>query len=219
MLEVCTPTEFTIMRTANPALQESTFHESAMESDRSTVMTINGTIAKTGILTALLLVAAGLAWTVIFPQGVGKGNPVRFNYAIGFAVGGALASLLVAVVLYFSSRLAPMLAPVYAVCEGLFLGSISGLFGMQYQGIVLQAALLTAGVLGAMLLAYSTGVVRATEKFKMGVIAATGAVCMVYIRLEPFRSWRSVHPLGRANRHWLLGHRDRNRGTELGTRL
>jgi uncharacterized YccA/Bax inhibitor family protein len=168
------------MRTANPALQERTFHESAMSSDRAGVMTINGTVAKTGILTALLLAAAGLSWAVIFPNGVGS-RTIQFNYAILFLAGGGIGALILSIVLFFSQRLAPALAPVYAVCEGLFLGALSGLVGMQYQGIVLNAALLTAGVLGVMLLLYSTGIIRATEKFKTGVLAATGAVCVVYL--------------------------------------
>lgn len=81
----------------------------------------------------------------------------------------------------FSPKTAPVAAPIYAAFEGMFLGAISGLISGQFQGIVLQAAMLTVGVLVAMLLAYSSGLVRATEKFKMGVLAATGAVCMVYL--------------------------------------
>jgi len=39
---------------------------------------------------------------------------------------------------------------------------------------------LTFAVLFVLLLAYKTGIVRATRGFKLGVIAATGAVMLVY---------------------------------------
>ncbi len=169
------------MRTSNPALSEKTFYEESFAFDRSNVMTINGTVAKTGFLTAILLAAAGVAWMMIFPMGVGKDLPVRGNYAIGFLLGGLLGGLIAGIVLMFNHKIAPIVAPIYAICEGLFLGALSGLVSGPYQGIVLQAAMLTVGVLITMLLAYTAGLVRATEKFRTGVIAATGAVCLVYL--------------------------------------
>lgn len=171
------------MRTANPALNDKAFVEEAYASGRSGVhaMTVNGAVAKTGFLTAILLAAAGVAWMAIFPMGVGKDLPVRGDYALGFVAGGLIGGLIAGLVMIFSPKTAPVAAPVYAAFEGLFLGAISGLISGQFQGIVLQAAMLTVGVLVAMLLAYTSGLVRATEKFKMGVLAATGAVCMVYL--------------------------------------
>ena len=55
------------------------------------------------------------------------------------------------------------------------------MFERQFHGIVLTAVLLTCGVLAAMLAAYMTGVIRATEKFKAGVFAATGGICLFYL--------------------------------------
>jgi uncharacterized YccA/Bax inhibitor family protein len=84
-------------------------------------------------------------------------------------------------------------APLYAIAEGVFLGAISGLYAENFattdgQGgielntcLVMQAIMLTFGVLAAMLLAYTTRLIKPTEKFKTGVIAATGAVCLVYL--------------------------------------
>ena len=40
---------------------------------------------------------------------------------------------------------------------------------------------MTFGTLACMLVAYRLGVIRATERFKLGVIAATGAICLVYM--------------------------------------
>ncbi|QEL17358.1 Bax inhibitor-1/YccA family protein [Limnoglobus roseus] len=171
------------MRTANPALNDRAFYTESRSMDRSNVMTVNGAVAKTGFLTALLLAAAGVSWHLIFPMGVGAGGTTDVNrdYALGLTAGGLIGGLLASLVIIFSPRSSPIAAPIYAVCEGLFLGALSGFVSGQYQGIVLQAGLLTVGVLAVMLLAYSSGVIRATEKFKLGVIAATGAICMVYL--------------------------------------
>lgn len=173
------------MRTANPALNDAAFESEAMSAGRSSVMTVNGAVMKTGVLVALLLAAAGVSWAFCFPHGVGAGfDPVKDvnrNFAIAAVLGGALVGFLCALVLCFSPKLAPALAPVYAVAEGLFLGAISGLYAARFPGIAMQAALLTAGVLAVMLMLYSAGIVRATEKFKTGVIAATGAIFLVYL--------------------------------------
>src|SRR5678815_2530164 len=45
----------------------------------------------------------------------------------------------------------------------------------------IQAVGLTFGVLAALLLAYRSGLVRATENFKLGVVAATGGVAILYL--------------------------------------
>jgi uncharacterized YccA/Bax inhibitor family protein len=70
---------------------------------------------------------------------------------------------------------------VYAAMQGLFLGAISAVFEAVYPGIVIQALALSVGVLAVMLFLYGTGIIRATEKFRIAVVAATGAVCLVYV--------------------------------------
>ena len=74
-----------------------------------------------------------------------------------------------------------MTAPLYALAEGLFLGGVSSLFEARFPGIVMQAVLLTFGTLFALLMAYRSGLVRATENFKLGVVAATGGIALVYL--------------------------------------
>lgn len=167
------------MRTANPALDDRVFEAASVEGGRSNVMTVNGAVVKTGVLTALLVAAGGLAWTLVHPtDGSMAYDPA---YRALFGIGAPIAAFIVALVTCFAPRVSPVTAPLYAALEGLFLGAVSSFFAVQYQGIVLQAALLTTGTLAVMLLAYSSGLIRATEKFKLGVIAATGAVCLVYL--------------------------------------
>jgi uncharacterized YccA/Bax inhibitor family protein len=92
-----------------------------------------------------------------------------------------LAGLVLALFTIFKKEWSAFTAPAYAVAEGLSLGAVSALFEVRYPGIVLQAVGLTFGTLAALLVAYKTGVIKATENFKLGVVAATGAIALFYL--------------------------------------
>jgi uncharacterized YccA/Bax inhibitor family protein len=70
---------------------------------------------------------------------------------------------------------------LYALAEGTFLGAISAIFEVQYHGIVLQAVMASIGVLVVMLFLYRSGVIKVTQKFRMGVFAATGGIMLLYL--------------------------------------
>ena len=92
-----------------------------------------------------------------------------------------LGALGVAILTIFKPNLARFTAPVYALLEGAFLGAISGLYNAAYDGIVVQAVGLTIGVFAVMLFLYATRIIKVTEKLRMGIVAATGAVFLVYM--------------------------------------
>jgi uncharacterized YccA/Bax inhibitor family protein len=92
-----------------------------------------------------------------------------------------LGGLGVAVLTIFKPKLARFTAPAYALLEGALLGAISALFNTAYDGIVLQAVALTVGVFAIMLFLFATKVIRVTDKLRMGIVAATGAVALVYL--------------------------------------
>ena len=71
--------------------------------------------------------------------------------------------------------------PIYAILEGLALGSISFLYNSQYEGIVLQAVALTILVLFSMLFAYRSKIIKPTENFKLGVFSAISAIMLLYL--------------------------------------
>ena len=96
------------------------------------------------------------------------------------AIGG-IAGFVVALVTVFKPTWSPITAPVYALLEGLLIGGVSALMEAQFHGIVIQAVALTFGTCLAMLMAFKTGLIRATENFKMGVVAATGGIAVFYI--------------------------------------
>lgn len=172
-----------MIRSGNPALKESTFLDlgsGTVVSRDAGAMTLNGTVNKTGILLLLSVLTAAFAWTqsvVTSPDGTAMVAPGVTIYALAGAIGG----FILAMVTVFKKTWSPVTAPLYALVEGFFLGAISAVFELKYPGIVFQAVVLTFGTLGALLAAYRSGLIRATENFKLGVVAATGGIALVYL--------------------------------------
>ena len=137
------------------------------------MMTLQGTVNKTAILLSLALLSAFWVWRQFFIYE----SPQISMYLWGGAIGGFIAAM----VAIFKPTTAPIVAPIYALLEGLFLGGISSFMEARFPGIVIQAVGLTFGTLFALLFAYKSGLIRATENFKLGVAAATGGVFMMYM--------------------------------------
>lgn len=167
------------MRSGNPALQESTFLDlgtgTVVRNDAGT-MSLNGTVNKTGILLLLTVLTAAYAWSQTMTP-TGEVAPGAGIYLWGGMIGG----LVLALITVFKKTWSPITAPLYAVVEGFFLGSISAIYNAQFQGIVMQAVMLTFGIMFALLFAYRSGLIKATENFKLGVVAATGGVALIYL--------------------------------------
>jgi uncharacterized YccA/Bax inhibitor family protein len=159
-----------LMRTSNPALNEKAFKGQVAIGE---AMTLQGTVNKTGLL--LLCVVATAAWT----WGLSHSNTPEAVYP--WMIGGFVGGFVVALVTIFKQSWSPITAPIYALLEGFALGGISAIFERTYHGIAIQAVGLTFGTLFVMLLAYKTGVIRATHRFKIGVIAATGGIMVFYL--------------------------------------
>jgi uncharacterized YccA/Bax inhibitor family protein len=98
-----------------------------------------------------------------------------------YLLGGCIGGFVVALIIIFCNKTAPLLSPVYAILEGVCLGAITAMFEYMYPTIGLQAVALTAGVFISLLGLYVFRIVKATENFKMGVIAATGGICLFYL--------------------------------------
>ena len=158
------------MRSGNPALTAETFSGFPTVADDQ-VMTITGTVNKTILSLLILLITASYVW------GRGPSDP----YFTIFTMVGVFGGLVVAIATAFKQTWAPLTTPLYAGREGLALGGISVGFEAAYPGIVSQAVFLTFGTLGALLMAYRSGMIQATENFKLGVVAATGGIGLVYL--------------------------------------
>lgn len=158
------------MESSNPVLKSSVFEGLREDTSR---MTINGTITRTLILLVLVVSSALFTWSKVMAGDVAG--------AVPWMIGGGIGGLVFCLITCFAQRAAPVTAPIYAVCEGLLLGALSAFMQARYQGIVLQAVLLTMGTLFGLLFAYRAGLIRATEKFKLGVFAATIGIMVVYL--------------------------------------
>ncbi len=163
-----------MMRTANPALNAKTFAPVVTRTVENR-MTLEGTVNKTGVLLLLLLIAASFTWSRFFD------NERVAATVTPWMLLGLVGGLVFALATIFKKTWAPVTAPAYAICEGLLLGGLSSILEARYPGIVIQAVGLTFGTLFALLLAYKSGLIKATENFKLGVVAATGAIFVVYL--------------------------------------
>lgn len=154
----------------NPTLNENTFGR--VSARGAGEMTVNGTIYRTAALLFLVACGAIYTWENFMRNGA---------EAVPWVIGGAIGGLIFALVTCFKMNWAPVTAPLYAVCEGLLLGGISAMTEQRFPGIVFQAVVLTFGVMLAMLTAYRLGLVRATDKFRAGLFAATGGIALLYL--------------------------------------
>jgi uncharacterized YccA/Bax inhibitor family protein len=160
-----------LFKTSNPALNENTFEGRVAVAGEA--MTLQGTVNKTGVLLLCVVVTAAWTWGIAHSQAP--------EAALPWMTGGLVGGLVFALVTIFKKEWSPITSPIYALCEGLVLGGISALLERTYPGIAIQAMGLTFGVTAVMLMLYRTGVLRATPKFTVGVVAATGGIFVVYM--------------------------------------
>ena len=163
-----------VLKTSNPAFRDSMYRGQGMQAAYGETMTVEGTIHRTGIL--LLCVLATAFWT--WSKFLTTRDPA--DVAIPLMV-GVFGGLIMALVTTFKKEWSPITAPIYALLEGMALGGISAIVDVKYPGIAIQSVGLTFGTCFCLLAAYRSGVIRATQKFTMGVVAATGGICVVYL--------------------------------------
>lgn len=165
-------------KSSNPVMKEQVFaQETSQVLDQDLAqsgeavqyerMTTQGAINKSFLLFAILLMSSIVGYVYASPV---------------LLIGGAIGGLIIVVIATFRKKNAPVLAPLYAAVEGLFVGSVTAIYAASaYGGIILQAVTLTFALLFLMLFIYKTGIIKVTNKFRTGVIMATGAVFVVYL--------------------------------------
>jgi uncharacterized YccA/Bax inhibitor family protein len=160
-------------------------------------MTLQGTVNKTGFL--LFCVSGTAAWTWWIAQ---SQTP---QAALPWMMGGLIAGFIFSMVTIFKKEWSPVTASIYALCEGLALGGLSALLERAYPGIAIQALGLTLGVTAVMLVLYTSGALRATPKFTIGVVAATGGIFLVYLADMILRLFGRQVPLLNSSGPWGIG--------------
>jgi uncharacterized YccA/Bax inhibitor family protein len=168
-----------LLKTSNPALGDNTFKGqygggSGGLVDAADRMTLNGTVNKTGILLICALASAGYTWHMFTEAG-------NFQAVAGLMMVGLLGGFVASMVTIFKKEWSAVTAPIYALLEGLALGGLSAAINSRYPGIGIQAVSLTFGTLFVLLIAYRSGVIKVTAKFRLGVIAATGGIFFFYL--------------------------------------
>jgi uncharacterized YccA/Bax inhibitor family protein len=154
--------------TSNPVLTNKAFEVQADGQQ----MTIQGTVNKSIFLFLLLLITASLSWRLAEYDASLLATLLWPSAIVGFVL---------ALITIFAKKYSMITAPLYVAAQGFFLGAISMVYSTLYSGIVIQAVLLTASILGVMLLAYKTGIIKATQKFRSGMMIATGGIAIVYL--------------------------------------
>lgn len=169
-----------IGRSANPALTKNTFTQFMSHTANERTMTIQGTVTKSFILLILVLLGAFYTWNMFFDAVDSQQGLARI---LPWMIGGGIGGFVVALITIFKKTWAQYTAPVYGLLEGLFLGGLSAMVEMQFKGqaLVMQAVALTFATLFVLLAAYKSGLIKVTQNFRLGVVAATGGIFLVYM--------------------------------------
>ena len=168
-----------LTKSSNPIFGRSVFDRVQTGSQEGN-MTVEGTVNKTGLMLLILTFAAVFTWRKFFAAYDYSGTEAALSAVSVWLIVGGIGGFITALVTVFGPRRAGITAPIYAVFEGVFLGGISALFESMYGGIVMRAVALTFGVFFSLLMLYRSGKIRATGKFRMGIMAATGGIALVY---------------------------------------
>lgn len=163
------------MSSSNPFVGQNAFVKSKQQdlgiskSSSDGFMTIQGAVNKSLILTGILIISAMVAAFVL-------------PFSMPLFYGSMFIGMGLAIASFMKPTWSPITAPLYAIVEGVFVGAISGFFAeMIDPSIVLNAVLLTTLCLASMLVAYKTGLIKATKKFRAIITTATGAIMMIYL--------------------------------------
>lgn len=174
-----------LFKSGNPTLGENKFRSTVLDSVvlHENAMTIKGTLQKFGFLFLMVLGSSFYSWKE-FAEG-GNVSPMLWT--------GAIGGLIVAIVLVFKPMWSPFLAPLYALLQGLFIGAISAMYNSAFAemapNIIINAVGLTFGVAAGMYLLYSFRIIKATEKFKSVIIAATVGIGIFYLLVIVLRAF------------------------------
>lgn len=160
------------MRTTNPALNDRAFQDARSISGEA--MTLQGTVNKAGVLLICVIATAAWTWNLFT-------HSHSTQTVMPLALVGGIGGFIFAMVTIFKKEWAGVTAPIYALLEGLVLGGISAMLELRFPGIAIQAVSLTFGTLVILLLAYRSGLIPVTEKFRLGIVAATGGIALFYI--------------------------------------
>lgn len=161
---------------SNPVLGERSFRSSFDTSlEGSHAMTVNGTIIKTCFLGLFMALTFAYTW---YLQIAGFADKVAI-----LRMAGTIGGLVLVLFISFGpkNRFLAITTPLYAMCQGLFLGSYSALVNQYFPGVVSQAAIGTILALFGMFALYKSKIIKCTDTFKMVIINSTFVIFCIYL--------------------------------------
>lgn len=158
-------------KSSNPIFGEKLYNNGAISRSSDQTMTVKGTMNKTFMLTLILFTGATISYNNLYSEHI---NTLLY--------GGMIGGLIFALITIFKRDWAPITAPIYAFCEGLFLGAVSSFFiASGYSEIVVQAVALTFGVLLSMIFIYRNGLIKVNDRFRGIMMTAILGVLLFYL--------------------------------------
>ncbi len=159
-------------RSKNPTLSDSTFDKSNYQeatwwNENSNLMTMEGTVEKTGVL-LILTATLAIATYAFFP-------PI---FIIGW-----LGGFITAMIVIFSRSTNPVLICAYAGFEGIALGGMTYFIELSVEmpGLGILAAAITFIILGSMLAIYRAGLISWNRNLAIAVYSSLGAILLIYL--------------------------------------
>ena len=154
-------------KSSNPAFSREVWKGYSSTSNK---MTVNGVILKSFFCILLVASTAWLTWNL-------HGQGYNINILI---YGGLGAAILLSVLTAIIHKMAPILVPLYALSQGLFLGGISIYAEVKFKGMPLQALGVIITTFFIMLFLYKSKIIRVTEQFKSLLIIAITIIMSIY---------------------------------------
>lgn len=139
--------------------------------ERTGRMTVDDVVIRTIGLLAVVGISAALAWNLVpAPPG---GTMILW--------GAAGIGLVLGLVISFMGITNPFLITAYAAVQGVLVGVISQIYETFYNGIVMQAVVLTFGIFFGMAALYKFKVIRATPTFVKWMVGAIIGVLLLML--------------------------------------
>jgi len=163
---------------ANPLMRSIEKHHAG---ESATPATYGGVLFRTAILLTIVVAIGAFSYTGVVQRGELVGG-------LWFFLLAPIIGLISVIIAMRSLNLAPFFSIIYAICQGVVLGAISGIYTLAFgDGIVPTAVMSTFGVALAMLFLFRSGIIRVTSRFrKIMFVALIGLLLSGLIMLPLF---------------------------------
>lgn len=118
------------------------------------------------------------------PQFILESSIHQIDVTIAEIVLFVIAALITAIMPFlaaFFRKSIPVVGTLYALCQGYFIGFLTGLLKVEYRFIPVMALMITLAIVVMMLVLFLSGKIEVTSKFKSGMYAffGTAVICTI----------------------------------------